>query len=328
MGFSMKMTRAAAVVVTGIMGFSGVASAQNGPLGDPMGTAPTATGTTPPTQPTRGANDQRNDGRGRVMSPYWNENDSNDDQQSDLPAADIRAVPPARAAAVEAEWMFRRAEHDLEQVFRDANRAFNNSAEFRAALADEKAAWDVFRKARMTALEATMNDPVYKANEQLRADLTEQIKEMQDGTEPDNEKLIAISALKMEYSAPNRKLESAALERDENVKAARATLQTAALKVRDLKAKHDEALVASADLKDARNRLADLRIARLVTGAYLHSTINARDIALRYAYDVNGISRYRPNYYPYGNYSSYGGGFGYGYGIGIGGFRNGRNLRG
>ena len=322
----LKIAFACAGVAAAVLSSSRPAFAQDptAPLGDPLRLGQ---GTTQPgsaTAPTQPGGPQGPD-QPEVMSPYWQGDGQGNrgqgsGQDSNLPAADIRAVAPAHAAAVAAKWTYRRAERDLTRMFIDLDRAFEQSDDFTQAAQAERDAWDAFKQARTKALEALSNDPVYQANEKLRTQLTEQIKDLQASPTPDMERVVAMSSLKLDYGAPNRKMEQAALAQDDGVKNARQNYAQAAAKLRDLRQRHDREVASNQDVRAIQRNIEDLRIARLVTDAYFQSTLQARRIAVEYAYDYRGIDRYRPVYSPYG-YGGYGGGYGggFGYGTSIGG---------
>jgi len=247
----------------------------------------------------------------QVSSPYWNQGPS---QASDLPAAEIRAVPAAHAAAVQARWTYIQTGTDLSNAVRVMQMQMELRPEYVKAVADEKAAYDALEAARRNALAPLADNAAYNGSEQLRSNLTQQIADEQFQIKPDNDRLLALARLKVEYGKDNRKLESAVLERDPAYQAAKQRYVDAGQRV--LALKHQQALAIATDdnLVAIRKQYAEARIASLTTGAYYQSALEARNGAVNYALLYRGVDIYHGNgYYPYGGY-----GYGYGYGVGYG----------
>ncbi|HMO25141.1 MAG TPA: hypothetical protein PKB10_02630, partial [Tepidisphaeraceae bacterium] len=64
-------------------------------------------------------------------------------------------------------------------------------------------------------------------------------------------------------------------------------------------------------LREIRNQIAELRVARLATQAYLESTVRARNIAVNYSIWHRYQDRFISPSYPYVPYTNYGGYRGY-----------------
>ena len=97
----------------------------------------------------------------QVSSPYWNQGPS---QASDLPAAEIRAVPAAHAAAVQARWTYIQTGTDLSNAVRVMQMQMELRPEYVKAVADEKAAYDALEAARRNAL-APLADNAFRQGE-------------------------------------------------------------------------------------------------------------------------------------------------------------------
>ncbi|HEX8340133.1 MAG TPA: hypothetical protein VF624_04425 [Tepidisphaeraceae bacterium] len=257
---------------------------------------------------------ERSGDRPRASSPYWNGGSS--DAGSDLPATDIRAVAPARAAAVASRWTYNQLLVDLGRATRMLSQEFEGREDFRRALADEKSAYDAMAEARRRVLEPLGRNDAYIAAESLRMNLTEQIKDAHDRPKPDFQQIDAMAKLKLSYVAENRKLEQDALERDADYQSARGRYLTAATAVQQQRQSVALMIAKDDELRQLRRQVAESRINKLASAAYLSSTIRARDISLDYA------SFYRRSGYLNNNYGGYVNGFqpfGYGSGYGYGG---------
>ncbi len=267
---------------------------------------PASLGEGPATAATRGGE------RVRASSPYWNGGSASN--AADFPAADIRAVAPARATSVAARWTYNQLLVDLSNATRNVLNDLENRQEFRRALADERAAYDAMTESRRKALAPLAGNDSYIAAETLRRNLTEQIKDAHERPKPDAQQIEAMSRLKLSYVADNRKLEQDALERDSEYQSARSRYLNAARVV--IEQRQAAAMMISKDdtLRDLRRQVAESRIARLASAAYLDSTVHARDIALNYA----AFYRRRAYLQTYGGYANgfypidYGSGYGYG----------------
>jgi len=268
----------------------------------PLGQGPTAPAA--PTQPS--ANQAANQGggmTGSVSSPYWN-------QTSDLPAADIRAVPPAVAQAVQAKWTFNQTQDDLSYALRVNQMQFELRPDVVAAVNEERAAYDNLQNERARALSSLNDNAAYTGANQLNANLTQQIADERDAEHPNTDRLSGMASVRLNYVQDNRKLEASVLARDDGYQKARQRYIDAATKVRELRQAEALAVMTDPNLTTLRRDVADARIAKLTTAAYRDATLGARFLALDYAgyYRHTG---YLNNGYYYGGYPYYG----YGYGV-------------
>lgn len=244
---------------------------------------------------------------GTVASPYWDQARPSAPAVVDSPAAEIRAVPAARAQAVHARWSWYQAQTDLYNALRLKVTEFNATPEYRAALKEQADAWDGYIKARDKAVDGLKNDPAYRANEAIRKNLTEQIADAHDTPKPDPATISAMSTVKLNFASENRKLEMSVLDRDSDYKAAQQRYREASAKVKELDDRRANLIATDPALSAMRQAIAEAHIDSLTTAAYLDSALVARDLAIGYANTRDSI-RYHYNYpgvYDYGYSSPY-----------------------
>ncbi len=273
-----------------------------------LGSGPATEQSAPQSRDNRGEPQQG--GRSRVVSPYWERS-----AEGDFPAADIRAVPPARAAAVQTRWVHNQLLTDLNIATRMLSMDLESRPEYRKAVAEEAAAYEKMQAARANALSGLRQNEAYLAGEELRGQLTSQIRDLHDNPKPDEYRINAVAKLKLAYIADNRKLELDALARDSTYQDARLAYIATAKRVGELREANALTVAMDTDLISLRRSVAQSRIDKLVTHAYLNSAVRARNIALNYAAYDRGIDRYRPygggwydlgGYYPRSYISRYG----------------------
>lgn len=238
---------------------------------------------------------------GRVSSPYWQSGSNSDD----LPATDIRLVPSAKAAAVQARWTHLQLSTDLNIATRMRVMQLEATPEYRQAVAEETAAYDAMQTARGNALGGLRNNDAYLAAEVLRDNLTKQIRDLHDEPKPDYDRIAAMAKVKLSYIADNRKLESDALARDSSYQDARRKYVAAAQHVIELRQANALTVATDNDLIALRRQVAEARIAKITSAAYLDSAVRARNIAVNYATYARDSERYRPasgSWYPLGGY--------------------------
>lgn len=239
----------------------------------------------------------------RVASPYWD-----DGAASDLPAADIRTVPGAAAAAVQARWEFNESLVDLSNAVRLMQLQQESKPEFVDAITNEKNAYEAMLSARKSALASLRDNAAYMAGEDLRRKVSQQIEDEAFQDKPDPARIEALAKLKLEYSRDNRKLEAAVLEGDQAYVSARQQYMDAGAKVRGIRQQQSMAVLTDSNLIMLRRSVSENRVNKLASAAYLRSAIRARNIALDYATFYRSYDR-QPYYtadYWYGNYGRYG----------------------
>ncbi len=314
------------------------ASAQSrpsAPLGDPMRLGQADPSATQPDSSQNGGQADRGGQAGGTdvigprdlykpetpSSPFWG------GITDGFPSYEVRAIPVARAQDVFARQSYHRSQHDIEMYYRDARDDFEQSDDYQSATEAVRQAFEALKRAEQSALQPLMSNDTYQAQMQLRDRLSQQIADAKfDAAAADNPAadpvLRAMAASKLGYAEAMRDVEQKLLNDDSAVADARAKLRDAAAAVRKLEASYDRSIRLDPALRQIKSHEEDLRIARLVTAAYLDSLITARNATIDYSYYTRGIGNYSPLYglgYGLGGlYNGYGGGYGYG-GVGFGG---------
>ncbi len=240
----------------------------------------------------------------RVETPYWGGN-SLSAPLGDLPATDIRAVPPAKAAAVQAKWTYFQLQSDLSNATRMLVNKLERDPEYKKALAEETDAWNKMQSAREIALAELQSNDSYVAGNHLRELMNEQLADLHDQEKPDHNRIVATALVKMSYTSDNRRLETQLLNNSSSYQEARKNYISAARRTSDMRDQVALAVAEDDSLRDLRKQIGQARIAHLSTDAYLKGTIDAANIAIKYArfhrgYDVYHGSGYRS--YDYGGY--------------------------
>lgn len=269
--FATGLVAAAMIVVSAAVGAEPPPSLGQGPI--------------PPQSPEEPARAQR------VVSPYWENG-----QGSDLPAADIRVVPGAAAAAVQARWQYNESLVELSNAVRLMQLQMESRPEFVDALDAERKAYDAMEEARRNALAPLRENAAYIANEDLRQRITQQIEDEAFKDKPDQARIEALAKLKLDYSIENRKLEAAVLEADEVYQSARRQYLDAGARVRQMRHQQAMAVMTDSTLIQLRRNVSENRINKLASAAYLRSAIRARNIAIDYATYYRSFDR-QPHYY-------------------------------
>lgn len=236
---------------------------------------------------------------------------------SDYPAAEVQAVPAAKARAAIARMELLRAHANLNRTTRAAVRTFETSEDMSLAAAEQDEAYRRYQAAREAALQPLLEESPYQAARIMKDKLGEQIIEKHEQTTPDEpvlHEIIAMAGLKLRYAmqATNREVE--ALRGNPEVNDARQRLVSASNRVSTLRRRFDQDLRDDPDLIAVRRAVFDQKVAHVASQAYLSGLREARGIALDYAYFVRRHNPYRVmGYDPYGFNRSY-----YGYGSGSG----------
>jgi cell division septum initiation protein DivIVA len=242
---------------------------------------------------------------------------------SGYPAPEVQAVPMAFAHAVAS-----RAEQDqmLNELHAAVDRIredFNYSPEMIAATREQNGAFDAYDQARRNVLEKLSTDPTYRAMISLVVTLKQKLEDERPGKRPSEgelERLLATATLKLSYASAASAMEVASLSADADVMQTHARLIEAADKVGVMRADFEREIHRNPEFLAARRNLDEARINRLTADAFLSGAVDARDVALNYAYYLRQYSytpaAYGSNLYPF----SYGYGYGYGNGIVNGGY--------
>ncbi|HEV2296474.1 MAG TPA: hypothetical protein VGR35_21700 [Tepidisphaeraceae bacterium] len=240
---------------------------------------------------------------------------------SDYPAAEVQAVPAAKARAAIAKMELLRAQANLNRGTRAAVRTFEHSDEVSKARSEQNQAYQQYQAARERALQPLQNDEQYRAAQIMKQELRDQIVERHYEAGPEKpvlHEIIAMAGLKLRYATQMTNREVEALRSSPEVSEARERLVAASERVTNLRQRFDQDLRDDPDLIAARRAVFDQKVAHVASQAYLAGLKEARGIALDYAYFVRRYNPYRVmGYDRYGfhrSYYGYGGAFDKGYG--------------
>jgi hypothetical protein len=260
-------------------------------------------------------------GPGSCDAPAQNAGAADSSQQkpyqnyaSDYPAPEIQAVPVALARAVatrqEQDVMLAELHSTVDRIRED----FNYSPEMIAATHQQNEAYEAYDAARDRVLDRLSADPTYRAMISLVVTLKQKLDEQRPAakpTEEDLERLLATATLKLSYASAASAMEVAALSADSDVMQTRGQLLLVANKINAMRADFERQIHRNPEFLEARRNLDNARINRLVADAFLTGAVDARSIALDYAYYVHRFDQYSysPISYPVYPYA-----YGYGYG--------------
>jgi hypothetical protein len=223
------------------------------------------------------------------------------------PGTELRALPVARAQAVAAREQFLHAQTNLSNAIADVHRTFTRSTELRAALAEEKAAWDELTNARDAALSRLSREEQYQAAVQLRDRMAHQIEQARAQKDTQPQQLLAMASVKLSYSASVTAMEAGAIAADPYVAQARQRLVAAGAKIAELREIIDDAVRRDPQVLAARKAVQETQTAAAATDALYLDATRVADAALDFAYFLQTHSAPYVVNSPY-----YYGGYGYG----------------
>jgi hypothetical protein len=243
---------------------------------------------------------------------------------ADYPAPEVQAIPMAFAHTVTARAEQDLMQDDLRSTVDRLREDFNYSPAMLAATKEQGQAFDAYDQARRSVLEKLSQDPTYRAMISLVVSLKEQLDADRPGpkaTEAQLERVLATATLKLSYASSASAMEVAALAADADVMQTHARLLEAADKVAAMRTDFERSIRRSPEFLAARRNLDEARIARLTAEAFLDGAIDARGVALDYAYylhrfDQSSYAQSAVSYAPYPFVYGYGNGV-YGNGIGL-----------
>ncbi len=233
--------------------------------------------------------------------------------QTDYPAPEVQTVPVAMARAATARAEQLQSLNDLHATVDRLREDFKYSAEMISAVREENTAYYAYDDARRKVLDRLSNDPTYRAMLSLVLTLKHKLDDQRPGakpTEEELERLLATATLKLSYASAASAMESAALAADEQVTQTRARLVDAGAKTAALRSDFERKIRRDPEFLAARRSLDEARISRLTAEAFLDGAVDARELALNYAYYLHRFDQY--SYSPASiNYSPYPYGYGY-----------------
>jgi hypothetical protein len=252
---------------------------------------------------------------------------------NDYPAAEVQAVPAAAARLAAARAIADNSQSALHRLIDQLKEDFEVSADMASALRAEQDAYDHFVAERNRVLQQVASSKEYQTLRDLSDELNEKLVVLNDHPETNRDQIVATAKLRLAYARRLSAMEGEALGADSAVQAARSRFMEAAAKLSDLRASFARSLRRDTKVVAARQQMEDARVDRAAAHAVLVGAIEARDIALDYAWMLHWHDpytyRYNPSYYDwYGGYPSYLGGFSYtGSNFGNGPFFQGNGFR-
>ena len=224
---------------------------------------------------------------------------------SDYPAAEVQAIPAARARAAIAKMELLRAQAELNRGTRAAVRGFDKSDDVTKATNEQQQAYQQYQAAREKALQPLRDDKEYQAAQVMKDEIGKKIADKHAEATPDKpvsmSEIFPLAWLKLNYSMRMTQRESEALRHDAEVNDARSKLASATNRVTALRARFDQDLRDDPDLVAARRAVFDQKVAMIAAQTYLAGLREARGIAIDYAYFVRRHNPYRVmGYDPYG----------------------------
>ena len=224
---------------------------------------------------------------------------------SDYPAAEVQAIPAARARAAIAKMELLRAQADLNRGTRAAVRSFDKSDDVTKATNEQQQAYQQYQAARERALEPLRDDKDYKAAQVMKDEIGKKIAEKHAEATPDKpvpmSEIFPMAWLKLSYSMRMTQRESEALRQSAEVRDARNQLAAATERVTALRTRFDQDLREDPDLIAARRAVFDQKVAMIAAQTYMAGLYEARGIAIDYAYFIRRHNPYRVmGYDPYG----------------------------
>ena len=244
----------------------------------------------------------------------------------DWPAAEMRDVAFARARSVIARYDVMRSRQMLAEQIDRMRRHFEKTPEFTAAQSAEDDAWAALKSAQDSVMARLSGDDEYLALMNLAGEVGRQIADFQP--EPIESATVSpimldLAGSKLSYARRASAMRATALANDPNVAEARARLQTASAKLRQMRSDFNDRVRDDQTVLAMRADLFENRIANVAAAAYEDTARLTRRLAWDYAW---GIER-RRTFFNNGFYDPwfwYGNGYGYGGGtvmpVGGGGY--------
>jgi len=228
----------------------------------------------------------------------------------DYPADEVQAIPPARARAVFARAQYDRSQRALHNVVDQLRANFTSSNDMLDSVRAEKQAHDTYDAERKRVLDRLAQDEEYRLLKKLSGDLKKKLELLNDNPRENYEDIVATAAVRLNYGTKITQMESDALAGDQTVVNAKKQMTDAGLRVAAMRQAFERTIRRDEQFLAARNAMDDAKIAQLTSDAYLQAAVNAREIALDYAYWLRRWDQYRYAGSSYGYPYPY---YGYGY---------------
>jgi hypothetical protein len=209
----------------------------------------------------------------------------------DFPHQEVMAVPMAHAQEAASRWIQWEAESNLQGVVDEIREDIEQSTDMADALGQERYAYVEFDEARVAVLEKLADDPTYHATQRLVTQIAQAIATQKKADPPsleDQQRTQALASLKLTYAANLSAMEAVAMAQDPRVQETRQRLVAAGRKLADLRAKENHDVRRDEQFVTAKRAYLDSIVAHMAADAYLNSMVEARNIAVDYAYYIHG----------------------------------------
>jgi hypothetical protein len=228
---------------------------------------------------------------------------------NDYPAAEVQAVPMARAQAAAAYVHFVNSHDALTNVINELKGDFEYSADYLAAERAEKTAYEHYTAERDRVLKDLEQDAQYVALKSLSADLDNRLAGLKSHpqAEINQAEVVATAQLKLAYAMRASDMEASALKADSSFQEAKAQFIDVSQKLTDMRGRFQRTYKRDQKYVIARKDFDDAKVASAASSAMLDGAIDARNIAMYYAY---WLHRYDPNTYRYYAYPTVYDGYG------------------
>lgn len=235
------------------------------------------------------------EGQTRTSDPYL----SAPNNVTDYPAAEVRAVPAAKARRAIALVERDEAYNTMSRALRQSERDMKNSEGMAAAMDEERLAFVALEQARDKALSSLTDDEKYQVRRSIQAELGKRISERryEPATSPQSADVSQLASAKLDLAKEARQKEASLLAKSPEVTAARGRLMAARARVRELQDSWRDEVRNDPDLLAARQKVIDTKIAHLAAEAYLDGVVEARNIAMNYAYYLQRYNPYQTSSY-------------------------------
>lgn len=205
----------------------------------------------------------------------------------DFPQDALHDWVVATARAARSRAMLHLAEKQLSDTIRDVQWTFEQTREFREAVAAEKKAYDAYTAERQKALQSVLNDPKYQAAIQFRDDLGDKIAKVRAAAKPlpvPREDMLALASQKLQYASDAHNMERDALDRNPAVQDARQRMVQASARVSDMRASFDTSIRMNPQIAEARRNLDMARVELITAEAYYSAAAAAGAVQTDYSY--------------------------------------------
>jgi hypothetical protein len=254
-------------------------------------------------------------GAGQAWAPPAPGSTSNQ-YSGDFPHQEVMAVPMAHAQEAASRWIQWEAESNLQGVVDEIREDIEQSTDMADAMGQERFAYVEFDEARVAVLQKLADDPTYRATQRLVTQITQAIATQKKADPPspeDQQRTQALASLKLTYAANLSAMEAVAMAQDPRVQETNQRLVAAGRKLADLRAKENHDVRRDEQFVTAKRAYTDSIVAHMAADAYLNSMVEARNIAVDYAYYIHGWDYLK---YSGGNGLPWGYPYGYAYGSG------------